>query len=240
MMALVTSYPKLNSDAQFLKSQDMLTGTENRVAVSCTDHNNGAGNRSTFERCTGRKAVTPGGQMRSAQRVEAARGAQQRGLSLSVALVAMVLLSGCLTKRTHDESNLSSMALTYSVPLTIESHFREDVTVFVVHDGMASRLTRAGGLSTTKFVIPKYMIGSLGEISLLLEPMGARSGMADRVQSPKIRVLPGQALVWTLESNLSRSFLQVVPADLIETDTIRQGIVSEVRVARSTAERAAG
>ena len=159
--------------------------------------------------------------MRSTQRVEAARGEQQRGLSLLVALVAMVSLGGCLLKKPHDDSNLSSVALDYSVPLTIESRFREDVTVFVVHDGMASRLTRASSVSTTKLLIPKHMIGSLGEVSLLLEPIGARSGMADRVQSPKVRVLPGQALVWTLESNLSRSFLQVVPADLVETDTIR-------------------
>ena len=159
--------------------------------------------------------------MRSTQRVEAARGARQRGRSLSVALIAMVSLGGCLLKKPHHESDLSPVAHNYSVPLTIESRLREDVTVFVVHDGMASRLTRAGSVSTTKFVIPKHMIGSLGEISLLLEPIGARSGMADRVQSPKIRVLPGQALVWTLESNLSRSFLQVVPADLVQTDTIR-------------------
>jgi LemA protein len=40
MMTLVTSYPKLSSDAQFLKLQDELTGTENRVAVSRTDYNN--------------------------------------------------------------------------------------------------------------------------------------------------------------------------------------------------------
>ncbi len=40
MMTLVTSYPNLKSDVQFLKLQDELTGTENRVAVSRTDYNN--------------------------------------------------------------------------------------------------------------------------------------------------------------------------------------------------------
>jgi LemA protein len=39
MMTLVTSYPNLKSDAQFLKLQDELTGTENRIAVSRTDYN---------------------------------------------------------------------------------------------------------------------------------------------------------------------------------------------------------
>jgi hypothetical protein len=132
----------------------------------------------------------------------------------------LTLLGACLTKKPEGES-LSPVAMTYSVPLTIESRFREDVTVFVIHDGIASRLTRAGSVTTTKFVIPKHMIGSLGEITLLLEPMGSRSGMSDRVQSPRVRVLPGQGLIWTLETNLSRSFLQVVPSTLVESDTAK-------------------
>jgi hypothetical protein len=41
------------------------------------------------------------------------------------------------------------------------------------------------------------------------------------VQSPRVRVLPGQGLIWTLETNLSRSFLQVVPSTLVESDTVK-------------------
>ncbi len=40
MLALVTSYPQLQSNQQFLRLQDELTGTENRIAVSRTDYNN--------------------------------------------------------------------------------------------------------------------------------------------------------------------------------------------------------
>lgn len=160
--------------------------------------------------------------MKSTQRVWFMRDRQRQYAVRSAALVALIILSGCLTRKPEGES-LSPVALTYSVPLTIESRFREDVTVFVLHDGIASRLARAGSASTTKFVIPKHLIGSLGEISLLLEPIGSRSGMADRVQSPRVRVLPGQSLLWTLESNLSRSFLQIVPSDVIQTDTTKTG-----------------
>jgi LemA protein len=39
MLTLVQAYPKLQSDQLFLKLQDELTGTENRVAVSRTDYN---------------------------------------------------------------------------------------------------------------------------------------------------------------------------------------------------------
>jgi LemA protein len=39
MLTLVTSYPNLKSDTQFLNLQAELTGTENRIAVSRTDYN---------------------------------------------------------------------------------------------------------------------------------------------------------------------------------------------------------
>ena len=39
MLTLVQAYPKLQSDQLFLKLQDELTGTENRIAVSRTDYN---------------------------------------------------------------------------------------------------------------------------------------------------------------------------------------------------------
>lgn len=50
MMTLVTSYPKLSSDAQFLKLQDELTGTENRIAVSRTDYNNAVNEYNSYIR----------------------------------------------------------------------------------------------------------------------------------------------------------------------------------------------
>lgn len=40
LLAISESYPQLKSDANFLRLQDELTGTENRIAVSRTDYNN--------------------------------------------------------------------------------------------------------------------------------------------------------------------------------------------------------
>lgn len=39
LLTLVTSYPQLKSDQQFLRLQDELTGTENRIGVSRQDYN---------------------------------------------------------------------------------------------------------------------------------------------------------------------------------------------------------
>ncbi len=40
MSVVIEAYPQLKSDQAFLKLQDELTGTENRIAVSRTDYNN--------------------------------------------------------------------------------------------------------------------------------------------------------------------------------------------------------
>jgi hypothetical protein len=55
----------------------------------------------------------------------------------------------------------------------------------------------------------------------MVEGMGARSGMSGRFTSGRLRVLPGQGVVWTLETRLERSFAQLVPAETLTTDTLK-------------------
>ena len=47
-MVTVEAYPQLKADQSFLKLQDELTGTENRIAVSRTDYNQVAGEYNTY------------------------------------------------------------------------------------------------------------------------------------------------------------------------------------------------
>ena len=136
------------------------------------------------------------------------------------AIFALALLAGCLARKTLDEGP-SPPVLAYTIPVTAESRFREDLTLFVIHDGLASRLTRITSVSTTRFVIPRHMIGAGGELNLMVERVGARSGTTDRYSSGRLRVLAGQGLVWTLETNLQQSFLQVVPAEVLLPDSIK-------------------
>ena len=139
---------------------------------------------------------------------------------LSVLLVALVLAAGCLARKPEGEAPIPVSTI-YTIPVTAESRFREDLTLFVLHDGLASRLTRINSASTTRFVIPAHMIGSTGEINLLVERVGARSGTTARYTSGRVRVLNGQGLVWTLEANLQQSFLQIVPVIVPEVDSIK-------------------
>ena len=158
--------------------------------------------------------------MSTAERENESRLKRRIAVALPATLVALALVTGCLTRKPEGDS-LSPVALTYSVPVVVESRFREDLTLFVVHDGMASRFQRIGSSATTKFTIPAYLVGSLGELTLLVEGVGARSGMSERFTTGRLRVLPGQGIVWTLETRLERSFAQVVPAETIAIDTAK-------------------
>ena len=50
LMVVAEAYPQLKSDQNFLKLQDELTGTENRIAVSRTDYNGAVQTYNTYIR----------------------------------------------------------------------------------------------------------------------------------------------------------------------------------------------
>jgi LemA protein len=50
LMVTVEAYPQLKSDQAFLRLQDELTGTENRIAVSRTDYNTAVQSYNTYIR----------------------------------------------------------------------------------------------------------------------------------------------------------------------------------------------
>ena len=50
LMVVVEAYPQLKSDQSFLRLQDELTGTENRIAVARTDYNNAVQTYNTYIR----------------------------------------------------------------------------------------------------------------------------------------------------------------------------------------------
>lgn len=50
LLVTVEAYPQLKADQGFLRLQDELTGTENRIAVSRTDYNQTAGEYNTYIR----------------------------------------------------------------------------------------------------------------------------------------------------------------------------------------------
>jgi hypothetical protein len=89
--------------------------------------------------------------------------------------------------------------------LHIENHHWLDVDIYVVHDGQRSRLGTVTAATSKDFIFPRSMLGQLGQIRLIADPVGGGGGISTDV----IVVRPGTQVAWTLESSLSRSSLAV-------------------------------
>ena len=91
--------------------------------------------------------------------------------------------------------------------LRVTNHNWLDVTVYVHHDGLASRVGTVTAATTRTFLLPRRLLGADGRIVLLADPVGS----AGRVSSDVLFVQPGQGIEWTLESGLERSSAGLMP-----------------------------
>jgi hypothetical protein len=133
-----------------------------------------------------------------------------RQLVCRLVLLAPMLVGCGATRSRPAQGDDRATALTYSIPVLVESRYRAELTLFVVHDGTVSRLQNLTPSANHRITIPPRFVGTTGAVSLLVEGVGARSGQAEhRYQSQRVRVLPGQSLKFTIETDLPRSFLQV-------------------------------
>lgn len=121
----------------------------------------------------------------------------------SLLLIPALALSlvGCAGRNKHGEERLPPVPTS----LTVENHNWLDVNIYVVHDGQRSRLGSATAAKTTDFTIQPALIGQMGAIQLIADPVGSSGAIA----SPRVEVKPGNRLVWTLQTDLSRSSLAV-------------------------------
>jgi hypothetical protein len=123
-------------------------------------------------------------------------------LKLLLLLPAFVLLLDGCAKKPREGSQPLPMTPT---PLRVENHNWLDVTIYVLHDGQRSRLGAATAAKTTDFTIQPQLLGQVGDIQLIADPVGSSQAIA----SPVVKVTQGTRLVWTLQTDLSRSSLAV-------------------------------
>lgn len=113
----------------------------------------------------------------------------------------VLLMSGCGAKHKGGERPVPSLP----ARLQVENQNWLDVVIYVVHDGQTSRLGSATAAKTTDFMLRSSVLGQLGTIQLIADPVGAPNG----ITSPTIVVKPGARVVWTLQKDLARSSLSV-------------------------------
>jgi hypothetical protein len=126
------------------------------------------------------------------------------GRLLLTACLAVMALWGCASK-TDGEAQTPAAAANVPVGLEVENHGWADIVVYLVRGTAEERLGTVGSLNSTMFTFPFHRLGTGNDARLKADPIGS-----DRVfYSEDIHIQPGQSIKWTLESDLSRSFLGV-------------------------------
>lgn len=125
------------------------------------------------------------------------------------ALVSFALMSvsvACVHQRpAADAATASSWSSTAVVPLEVKNHHWLDVTIYLERDGQRRRLGVATATTTAIFNFPATYLGPSAEFRLVADPIGEYG----RVSTELLKVLPGQSVVWTLESQLSHSAIAI-------------------------------
>jgi len=113
------------------------------------------------------------------------------------------VLPGCAAKSKGEGE--SPAAANVQVSLEVENHGWSDVVIYLVRGTSSERLGTVGALNSITFTFPIRRLGTANDARLKADPIGS-----DRVfYSEDIHIQPGQSIKWTLENDLSRSFLGV-------------------------------
>lgn len=91
------------------------------------------------------------------------------------------------------------------IALNVVNHNYLDVVIYVVHDGVQTRVGTATGSSATLVFLPSRLLGQGREIQLRGSAIGSRAYALTEI----LVVQPGQYIEWTLETDLLRSSVGV-------------------------------
>jgi hypothetical protein len=91
------------------------------------------------------------------------------------------------------------------IALSVTNHNYLDVVVYVLHDGLQTRVGTVTGSSSTVFFLPARLLGQAREIQLLGDAIGNDA----YARTDILVVQRGQYIEWTLETDLRRSSVGV-------------------------------
>jgi hypothetical protein len=91
------------------------------------------------------------------------------------------------------------------IALTVTNHNYLDVVIYVLHDGVRTRVGTVTGSAATLFILPVRLLGQGREIQLYGDAIGNDAF----ARTERLIVQPGQYIEWTLETDLRRSSVGV-------------------------------
>ncbi len=116
-------------------------------------------------------------------------------------LVAVMLAMACV----HRGPGEGAEGANAEIALEVESHNWSDIVIYLVKGSSVERIGTVGSLNTETFVFPYRRLGIGGDVRLRADPIGN----SETFTSENLYVQPGQWIKWTLENDLTRSFLGV-------------------------------
>lgn len=131
-----------------------------------------------------------------------------RTLRLRAALAALLFAApGCFI---FNRESKAAPAPAIDVPegeiaLSVTNHNYLDVVVYVLHDGLQTRVGTVTGSSSGVFFLPARLLGQAREIRLYGDAIGSDA----YARTDILVVQRGQYIEWTLETDLRRSSVGV-------------------------------
>ena len=126
--------------------------------------------------------------------------------SAAVRMLGLVaLMLGCAGKSEDQDQDVEPSQSNAEVALEVENHGWSDIVIYLVRGSAVDRLGMVGSLNTKTFVFPYRNLGIGTDVRLRADPIGGPRTFT----SENLLVQPGQWIKWTLESDLTRSFLAV-------------------------------
>ena len=124
--------------------------------------------------------------------------------------VAACALAGCATSRAASSvssasSSADSISPIDSLVLEIENHNWSDVVVYVVHDGVTSRLAQVTAGRSLSVPLKPHHVGAMGTLRLAVHPIGGSSDYT----SESLSLRTGNTIRLTVESKVGHSSVAV-------------------------------
>jgi len=130
-------------------------------------------------------------------------------LRLSTALAVLFLAApACFIFNRENKAAASSPEIKVpegEIALSVTNHNFLDVVIYVLHDGVQTRVGMVTGSSSTVFFLPARLLGQGREIQLF----GDAIGNDTYARTDILVVQAGQYIEWTLETDLRRSSVGV-------------------------------
>jgi hypothetical protein len=115
---------------------------------------------------------------------------------------ALLLTFGC---HTSTYVPISSPEPTTRYAVTVDSRYTRDVTVYAMRGSIQTRLGVVTAGTRRTFMLSQYLLDETGTLHLV----GRAAETRELLDTDPMQIRPGQRVVWTLESRLSRSSVGV-------------------------------